>query len=243
MKKTIVSKLLIASLALLGISSCSKEEGKGGKSAIQGYVYKIVNDGDIVSDGFGGYKFSTDTIPAIDKTVFIVYGGGIGEYDDKTATNAFGFYKFDYLREGNYMVYAVGDSASQKAPVFRNLKIGSSGSNFADVIYLNEGKNSKMSGVIGSVKAMYSNEDDFVNGVGIRVYIKNTNGGEQNDTRSDNEGLFRFSRLQPNSEYYIWAETENRKNYAVTATGYNVTTGPEGSVVNMTPFPIEVKIF
>lgn len=241
--KTTAIRLLIATLTLIGISSCSKDEGKGGNSGIQGYVYNVTNDGDIISDGMGGWKFATDTTPAIDKTVFIVYGGGIGEYDDKTATNAFGYYKFDYLREGNYMIYVVGDSADQKSVVFRDVKIGSKGTTGMWPIYVNDGKNAKCSGIIGSLMAMYSNEDDYVAGVGLRVYIKNVNGGEQNDTRADDNGYFRFAKLQPNTQYTIWAESQAKKNYAVTAEGYTITTGAEGTVTNMIAAPILVNIY
>lgn len=241
--KKILFHLLLAGLTTIGLGSCSKEEGKGGKAAIHGYVYYVINNGDIVSDGMGGWKFDLDTIPAIDKTTFIVYGGGTGEYDDKTSTNAFGYFKFDYLREGDYMLYAVVDSADQKSAVFRNVKIGKSGTNFVEPFFLNNGKNSKCSGMIGSVRALYSNEDEYVNGVGIRVYIKNAKGGDQNDTRSDKDGLFRFSRLQPNTAYEVWAETEDRKNYAVTAKGYTIVTGAEGTVVNMTSAPIDIKVY
>lgn len=242
--KNIINCLLVAATAVLGTTSCSKEEGKGGDAIIHGYVYEVVNDGDIVSDGMGGYKFDTYTVPAMGKTVYIVYGGGIGANDDKVATNSLGYYRFENLRKGDYSVYAIGDNAtSLKEGVITNINIGSSGAYMNDAIYLSEGKNSACSGVIGSVKALYSNEDDYVTGVGIRVYIKNSIGGEQNDTRTDNEGNFRFARLKPNSTYTIWAETEVKKNYAVTATGYDITTGPAGTVTNMTASPIKVSIF
>lgn len=242
--KKIITNLLLAATAVFGMSSCSKEEGKGGDAIIHGYVYEVVNNGDIVSDGMGGWKFDTETVPALGKTVYIVYGGGIGAYDDKTATNAYGYYRFENLRKGDYSVYAIGDNAqTSKEAAISNMSIGSSGDYMNDLILVSEGKNSACSGVIGSVKALYSNEDDYVTGIGIRVYIKNTKGGEQNDTRTDNEGYFRFAKLKPNSTYTIWAETEVKKNYAITATGYDITTGPAGTVTNMTATPIKVSIF
>ena len=235
--------LSAASLALtMSFASCSNEEGKGGNAAIQGYVYNIIDNGDIISDGMGGYKFDTDTIRAIGKDVYIVYGGN-GAYDDKNGTNAFGFYKFDYLREGNYMIYAVGDSSDQKSVVMKNVKIGAKGDYNVEPIILHNGKNSKMSGIVGSVLAMYPNEDDYSKGVGVRVYIKNVNGGEQNDTRADNDGIYRFSRLQPNTQYIVWAETEVRKNYKVTSVEMKVTTNAEGNVTNITNLPLKVTIF
>ena len=242
--KNIINCLLVAATAVLGTTSCSKEEGKGGDAIIHGYVYEVINDGDIVSDGMGGYKFDTYTVPAMGKTVYIVYGGGVGANDDKTATNAYGYYRFENLRKGDYSVYAIGDNAqTSKEAVFRNMSIGSSGDYMNDAIYLSEGKNSACSGVIGSVKALYSNEDDYVTGIGIRVYINPSIGGDPIDTRTDNEGNFRFTRLKPNTTYTIWAETEVKKNYAPTATGYDFTTGPAGTVVNMTATPIKVSIF
>ncbi len=241
--KNIITSVLLTAVALIGFSSCSKEEGKGGKSIIHGYVYEIIDDGDIVSDGMGGYKFDTDTVPSLGKSIYIVYGGGIGAYDDKTATNAYGYYRFENLREGNYSVYAIGDKGSNKEGIISNLNIGSSGDYMNNIIYIREGKNSSCSGLIGKINAKYSNELYPTPGVGIRVFIKNAIGGEMNDTRCDNEGNFRFARLKPFSVYTVWAESEDKKNGAITAVGYDITTGPAGTVVNMTAAPIEVKIF
>ncbi|MCQ2192718.1 MAG: carboxypeptidase-like regulatory domain-containing protein [Paludibacteraceae bacterium] len=234
---------ILTAMAVLGFNSCSKEEGKGGNAAIQGYVYNIINDGDIVSDGMGGWKFGLDTVKALDKSVFIVYGGGIGEYDDKTVTNGYGYYKFDFLRSGDYTIYAIGDSSDAKKASFRNISIGSSGTHTVKNIYLENGKNANCSGVIGCIKAKYSSETDFVTGIGVRVYIKNINGGEQNDTRTDNEGNFRFARLQPHTKYTVWAESESKKNGAIEAVGYEVETGSKGTIINKTDSPIEVKIY
>lgn len=242
--KNIITSLLLAAIAALCTTSCSKEEGKGGKSIVHGYVYEIINDGDIITDGMGGYKFDYDTVPALGKTVYIVYGGGIGAYDDKTATNAYGYYRFENLREGNYSVYTLGDfGSSMKEGKVTNMNIGKSGDYMNNAIYVSEGKNSACAGVIGNVMALYSKENNYVPGIGIRVYIKNSLGGEQNDTRTDNEGNFRFARLKPNSKYTIWATTEEEKNYAITATGFDITTGAEGTVLNMTATPIKVSVF
>lgn len=46
--------------------------------------------------------------PAVDWDVYLVYGDQIG-FDDRTRTDYNGQYKFEFLREGNYTVYAYSE--------------------------------------------------------------------------------------------------------------------------------------
>ena len=93
--KSIVKKYII-SLSLLLLMSCSMDEGEGGSATIQGKVF--VEDynslGEIILAAY-----------APDWDVFIVYGDDIS-YSDKTTTHLDGTYRFNYLNEGEYTVYA-----------------------------------------------------------------------------------------------------------------------------------------
>jgi hypothetical protein len=94
MKKRILFFLFVGLLL-----SCSKEPGDGGNSTLEGTInYELrsvlVNYESVLYQG-----------PATDWDVYIVYGDNIG-FDDKTSTDYNGEYKFEFLREGEYTVYA-----------------------------------------------------------------------------------------------------------------------------------------
>lgn len=94
-----MKNLVICLAAVLALASCSKEPGDGGNSTLEGTVnYELrqvlVNPGSVVYEG-----------PAQDWDVYLVYGDNIG-FDDRTRTDYNGRYKFEFLREGEYTVYA-----------------------------------------------------------------------------------------------------------------------------------------
>jgi hypothetical protein len=64
-------KQIFFSLALLCssilLSSCLHEEGIGGSSSIEGYVFKVLHNDD-------DFSLSADTIPAVKTDVYITYG-------------------------------------------------------------------------------------------------------------------------------------------------------------------------
>ena len=104
MKKLSVISLLV----MLILSSCEKEEGKGGTSSITGRV--------VVHQYNTNFTTLIEQYNATDEDVFIIYGDDV-VYGDKTTTNYDGTFRFDYLREGDYTVFAYSeDSAGYPSP-------------------------------------------------------------------------------------------------------------------------------
>ncbi len=83
--------------------SCEKEEGKGGTNTITGKV--------AVRQYNANFTVLVEQYYATDEDVFIVYGDE-EVYSDKTSTNYDGTFRFDYLREGNYTVYAYSEDST-----------------------------------------------------------------------------------------------------------------------------------
>jgi hypothetical protein len=100
-------------------SSCEKDPGEGGNSAISGKVY------------IREYNKSFTTLIAEyyapDEDIYIIYGDGTASDDDlKTGPN--GDFIFRYLRPGKYTLYAysadsAGTSASGTIPVYVQVEI------------------------------------------------------------------------------------------------------------------------
>jgi hypothetical protein len=189
--------------------SCNKDEGFGGSSSLEGYVYNVVHNEN-------NYSFTTDTFPALDKDVFLEFGGdySIGE---RIRTGREGYYRFDYLRKGNYTVYALSDFAdNSKDPVARKIKVND-GLNKADTIFVHTGKAAGIAQIRGVVWVKYYNKGslirvqgkDSIPAVETRVFIKNI--GEETsfgDARVSDSGVFIFQKIQPNKQYEVSVNTE-----------------------------------
>lgn len=220
--------LLLAIMPFMSFVSCNKEEGEGGKATITGKVYKIVDGGDISNSG-DNYTFVRDTVLASDVDVFIIYGGDKDDvYDDKTKTSHNGKYEFEYLREGDYSLFAYNDNDSYE---MRSVHCDKKGTTEVEPIYILEGKNTGKCGVVGSVEIQYSAELDMKPGVAVRVYIRKDGQMSVSDTRTDDNGNYYFSRLEPKSKYIVWVEHEDKKNTAVKAQPITVETGKAGEIV------------
>jgi hypothetical protein len=114
-------KFVFVSLILIGLAanSCSKEEGTGGTSAITGKVLERQYN--------ANFTTLIEEFYATDEDVFIIYGDD-QVYGDKVTTNFDGTYSFEYLREGNYKVFAYSeDSANYPTkhmiPVIKEVKV------------------------------------------------------------------------------------------------------------------------
>lgn len=243
MKSTLIFSLKLVVLALVAVS-CSKEEGEGGKAKIEGSVYKIVDDG-AIKEVDGEFVFAPDTVVAVDQEVFIIYGGGpVDVFDDDTKTSANGRFVFKYLREGDYTVFAYDELASSEVkPVFREISIGESGTHKVEDLYVRDGKNVGCSGIVGKIECSWD-DGRYAPGVGLRVYLREKNViAPVEDTRGDDRGYFSFAKLEPNTEYVIWGEHETDKNCDIVPIYVNVTTGAEGSILNITDDPIKVSAY
>ena len=102
-------------------ASCEKEEGRGGTSTIKGKVIMREYNKDLTIK-LGEY-------PAQDVDVYIIYGNN-EVHGDRFITGYDGKFEFNYLREGNYTVYALSKDTlnsltNEKFPVVREVQIDS----------------------------------------------------------------------------------------------------------------------
>ena len=111
MKSTLKYLMLVLVIAML--SSCDKEEGVGGKALLTGKV-KIVLLREIVED-------TVDTYYLPEERVYIVYGDNKA-YDDDMRTHFDGSYKFEYLKRGEYTVYAYSEEYENRDD-YRKIKV------------------------------------------------------------------------------------------------------------------------
>ena len=122
--------IFFLSILILAFSSCDKDSGEGGTSVIQGQVYKIFTSQDPFSGEWDTAYFQLDA----GKDVFIIYSDNEGSvYDDNFETDYNGRYHFEYLRQGDYIVYTYADSTDNSNvkydyPIFKHIKISSSNS-------------------------------------------------------------------------------------------------------------------
>ncbi len=98
MKNQIIIILLIAGISFF--SSCSKEEGEGGRATISGKI--------ITQEYNSDFSITKDKYYAAEEDVYIVYGDG-DTYSDKTETNYDGSFSFKYLRPGTYSIFVYSD--------------------------------------------------------------------------------------------------------------------------------------
>ena len=115
-----ILNLIFFGIVLISIiSSCKKDPGEGGNSAISGKVY------------IREYNKSFTTLVAEyyapDEDIYIIYGDGTSS-DDHLKTGPNGDFIFRYLRPGKYTLYAysadsAGTSASGTVPVYMNVEI------------------------------------------------------------------------------------------------------------------------
>jgi hypothetical protein len=110
---------IIALFIAFALISCEKDEGKGGTSSISGKV--------ILRQYNSNFTILLEQYYASDEDVFIVYGNDV-VYGDKTSTNYDGTFRFDYLREGNYTIFAYSEDSvnfptKHEIPVIREVNI------------------------------------------------------------------------------------------------------------------------
>ena len=108
--------ILLTTIIVTTLFSCSKDEGEGGRSSISGKIH--------MTDITGGNQGEYD---APDYDVYILYGDNDDVYDDDMKTNFDGTFKFSNLRKGSYRIYAYTVDAAEPSgvkPVFKSIEIG-----------------------------------------------------------------------------------------------------------------------
>ncbi len=204
MLKTFKSFLILAVTALL-LSACNKGPGEGGTGTVQGFV-KLVHHPD------DDYTLTPDTMVAAKTDVFIIYGDE-AYFGDDAETNANGMYRFEYLRPGNYTVFAYSTLPSgEKMAVSETVELQRGTIANVPTLYIHDGKAYGTSVVKGRVHAAYYHNGSY-RGEGWacehRVYIRRV--GDDipfDDTRVGPDGYFAFQKLQP-GEYEVYTVTQD----------------------------------
>jgi hypothetical protein len=95
-------KLLLLILVSMLLTSCSKDEGYGGLASIRGKIYakNYNSSGYLVSEGYLG-----------EARVYISKHGDASSFDD-IRTSYDGSFRFKFLQEGTYDIWAFGDCDS-----------------------------------------------------------------------------------------------------------------------------------
>lgn len=202
--KTFKSFLILAVTALL-LSACNKGPGEGGTGTVQGFV-KLVHHPD------DDYTLTPDTMIAAKTDVFIIYGDE-AYFGDDAETNANGMYRFEYLRPGNYTIFAYSTLPSgEKVAVSETVELRRGTIANVPTLYIHDGKAYGTSVVKGRVHAAYYHNGSY-RGEGWacehRVYIRRV--GDDipfDDTRVGPDGYFAFQKLQP-GEYEVYTVTQD----------------------------------
>lgn len=95
--------LPLVAVAVFFFSSCTKPEGEGGTSTIQGKVYAF---------DYNGSGVLQSEFYAPDEDVFIIYGTEDNYHDDSYKTSFDGSFRFQHLRPGTYTVFVYSDCVS-----------------------------------------------------------------------------------------------------------------------------------
>ena len=172
---------------------------------MQGFV-KLVHHPD------DDYTLTPDTMAAAKTDVFIIYGNE-DFFGDDVETNAEGMYQFEYLRPGEYTVFAYSTLPSgEKVAVSETVELQRGAVAKVPTLYIHDGKAYGTSVVKGRVHATYYHNGSY-RGEGWacehRVYIRRV--GEDipfDDTRVGPDGYFAFQKLQPGT-YEVYTVTQD----------------------------------
>ena len=230
---------ITALLLCLSLFSCVNEEGEGGSATIEGYVYKIMHPD-------GEYIFKTDTFPAGSTEVSITYGKGQIKQDDNIDAAPDGYFRFKYLFDGNYIVYAYSEYPNGKREaVCDTVHVKNGKTAKTDTIYIHDGKMYGKSYIKGKVLANYYDNNRLVAenapAAEQRVYIQKQGiGFPFNDVRAGSDGTFIFEKL-PVGKYQVYAASEDSDRIIYVEKLYDVEITEESSMVEMEE-PIIIKL-
>lgn len=191
-------------LALM-MPSCNKGPGEGGTGTVQGFV-KLVHHPD------DDYTLTPDTMVAAKTDVFIIYGDE-AFFGNDVETGANGMYQFEYLRPGDYTVFAYSTLPSgEKVAVSESVNLQRGAVVNVPTLYIHDGKAYGTSIVKGRVHATYYHNGSYRGEAWAcehRVYIRRV--GEDipfDDTRVGPDGYFAFQKLQP-GEYEVFTSSDD----------------------------------
>lgn len=201
-----MTRILMTLLALaLILPSCNKGPGEGGTGTLQGYV-KLVHHPD------DNYTLTPDTMAAAKTDVFIIYGNEV-YFGNDVETGADGMYQFEYLRPGDYTVFAYSTLPSgEKVAVYESVNLQHGAVMNVPTLYIHDGKAYGTSIVKGRVHATYYHNGSYRGEAWAcehRVYIRRV--GEDipfDDTRVGPDGYFAFQKLQP-GEYEVFTASDD----------------------------------
>ncbi|GHT18951.1 hypothetical protein AGMMS4957_02200 [Bacteroidia bacterium] len=192
------------------LASCNTDEGLGGSSSIEGYVYEVIHYDD-------NFSFATDTFPAIGKKVYINFGNESALGDD-VDTGFDGYYRFNYLTEGNYTVYSTSSyNSGKKEAVVTKVK-ASGRLTKADTLFIHSGKAFGTSMIKGTVYATYYHNGSYrAEGPAqeLRVYIRHAGEEAFYDDARIVDGIFIIQKVVP-GRYEIGVPSEDKDTEAVT---------------------------
>ncbi|MDR1172840.1 MAG: hypothetical protein LBL24_10330 [Bacteroidales bacterium] len=225
-------------LGLFLFCACNKDEGLGGSSSLEGYVYQVEHSDD-------NFSFRTETFPAAKKDVYLIFGDNAADYfgDDVEVDNN-GLYRFDYLRKGRYIVYSYSEYPDgRKEAVSREVKIGG-GANKADTIFIHTGKAYGTSMIKGSVYALFydgSRKVDEGPAIDADVYINHY--GEEmffERIRVGDQGVFIFQKILPGT-YEVWVTSEDPETRKLTPIKQVINVTESGKIYVLPEFEVKAR--
>jgi len=230
--------ILFIGLLSLFLFSCVNDEGQGGISVIEGKVFKVLHY-DITNN------LKTDTFPAAKEDVYIVYGDE-PIYGDKMETGYDGFFRFKYLTEGTYKVFAYSTyPETGKEAVIDTVTVGKGETKNTTNLYIHEGKSLETSYIKGTVLAKYYDKaflTGFIPAYDLRVFIRVKGAAYQFDEiRTGLDGVFMFQGLSP-GDYEVFVFTEQAGEKILSPVIQSVTITKKGVIETMeTPFEIIIN--
>ncbi|MBN2612243.1 MAG: hypothetical protein JXB00_11850 [Bacteroidales bacterium] len=205
-------RIFFLGFAFAIIISCTSEEGEGGNSVIEGKVFtKVYNN---------SFTHLIDSFYAPDIDVFIIYGDD-QVYSNDIKTNWDGSYRFEYLRKGNYKIFAystdtTGLYGAGIYPVMVDVKIKSNNEvvKADDIVVLETmDYDDGTSSITGRVYVRdYNNERTTLlaeyYGADERVFVVYGNDKSHfDDVRTHHNGTYQFSNLVKGT-YIVYALTD-----------------------------------
>jgi len=108
--KNIKLSFVLVTAIMFAFTACEKEPGEGGTSTITGRVQVQDYDYGLVNGNWMWVKDGEYFAP--DERVYIIYGEEDTIHSDDMRTNPEGYYRFQWLRKGNYTIFAYSDDTT-----------------------------------------------------------------------------------------------------------------------------------